>query len=223
MTSILRERRADADVRAAETPVVYERQVGASLMGLTAVLVGAWGLICGYIGPYFGFRPLDYNAWTGSLQEGLLHAAPGGVAIAAGLMLMAMGPARRAVHHFGLMLPALALLAAGAWFVIGPVAWPAIEVGPAFTAASPLTNLLNVACASYAPGLVLVMLGGMALKASIVPRRAVEDPMTPVEAGRRPVVETNRRPVNSARTTDATTTTGRTVAEDEPTAARTGV
>lgn len=184
MAVILNRRRAGAANSNPEVPITYERQVGAGLLGVTAVIVGAWGLICGYIGPYFGFRPLAYNAWTGSLQEGLLHAAPGAAAVVGGLILMAMGPARRAVRRFGLVLPGALLLAAGAWFVIGPVAWPAIESGAAFVGAGPLRNLLNVAGASYAPGLALVMLGGMALKASIVPPVAVEDPMEPVEADR---------------------------------------
>ena len=65
------------ETRPAGPAMVYERQVGAGLLGLTAVLVGAWGLICGYIGPYFGFRPIDDHVWTGSLQEGLLHAVLG--------------------------------------------------------------------------------------------------------------------------------------------------
>jgi hypothetical protein len=210
------------------------------------VLVGAWGLICGYVGPYFGFRPMGYNAWSGSLQEGLLHAAPGGAAILGGLMLMAIGPARR-VHGFGFVVPAILVLGAGAWFVIGPVAWPVIESGSAFVSASPLRNLLNVAAASYAPGLALAMLGGMALKAAIVPRIAVADPMTPVEADRgvdEPVrradepVRRNRRfgrrsEVRDAevRHAEARDTEDRTAdprsadqpVDDEVTAARTGV
>lgn len=163
-------------------PVIYERQVGGALAGIAAIIVGAWGAICGYIGPYFGFRPVTYRAWTGSLQEGLLHVAPGAAAIVAGFLLLAVGPARRRASRFAFTLPAVLLLAAGAWFVIGPVAWPSIEPGVAFLPAHPLRNLLDVACASYAPGLVLVMLGGMALKALTVPPVAVEDPMIPAEA-----------------------------------------
>jgi len=107
-------------------------------------------------------------------------------------MLLAMGPARRSVRGGAFMLPALLLLAAGAWFVIGPVAWPTFHSGPAFhPVASASRNLLNVACASYAPGLVLAMLGGMALKAGMVPALPVEDPYTPAEAAA-PVATTDR-------------------------------
>lgn len=175
-------------------PRVYERPVGAAFTGLAALIVGAWGALAGYIGPYFDFRPVDANVWVGSWENGVLHLLPGAVAAAAGLMLMAMGPARRSVRGGAFLLPALLLLAAGAWFVIGPVAWPTFHSGAAFEPTATATrNLLNVACASYAPGLVLVMLGGMALKAGMVPGVMVEDPYTPASAA--PVATTEAAPV----------------------------
>ena len=172
---------------------VYERPTGAAMTGLTAVIVGAWGALAGYIGPYFDFRPVDIHVWVGSWQNGLLHLLPGAVAAAAGLMLLAMGPARRSVRGGAFILPALMLIAAGAWFVIGPVAWPTFHSGPAFNPVLDANrNLLNVACASFAPGLVLAVLGGMAMKAGMVPAVPVEDPYMPVEAqtaGAAPVAE----------------------------------
>jgi len=169
----------------AEEPRVYERQVGAAFIGLLAIVAGAWGALAGYIGPYFDFRPVAHDTWVASLQNGLLHLLPGAVAVAAGFMLLVMGPARRTVRGGAFLLPALLLLASGAWFVIGPIAWPVFESSSPFVVGVTSTrNLLNVACASFAPGLVLVMLGGMALKAGMVPGVAVEDPYTPAEAGR---------------------------------------
>lgn len=167
----------------ARPPRVYERPVGAALTGVAALLVGAWGAVAGYVGPYFGFDPVARAVWVANLQNGLLHLLPGAVAAAAGLMLLAMGPARRSVRGGAFMLPAMLLLAAGAWFVIGPIAWPTFETGPAFTPVLGASRaLLDVACSSYAPGLAIVMLGGMALKAGLVPAVPVEDPYTPAEA-----------------------------------------
>lgn len=191
-TTINRFRGSHSRTAAVDTaaPRVYERPTGAALTGLAALIVGAWGALDGYVGPYFGFRPVANQVWVGNWQNGLLHLAPGAVAAAAGLMLLAMGPARRSVRGGALVLPAVLLLAAGAWFVIGPVAWPTFQSGPAFQPVlSASRNLLNVACASYAPGLVIVMLGGMALKAGSVPAVPVTDPYTPAEAvapGERP-------------------------------------
>jgi len=142
-----------------------------------ALLVGAWGAVATFIGPYFGWHPTSRNTWAWITQNWLLHLIPGAVAVAAGLMLLAMMPARRMGTSRPLVLPAVLLMAAGAWFVIGPLAWPTFHSGPAF---EPLVsagrNLVNQACASMAPGLILAALGGMALKAGIArPAVAVED------------------------------------------------
>jgi hypothetical protein len=143
------------------TPAIYERPVGAAFTGLLALVIGAWGAIAGYIGPYFDYRPVALQTWVASLPNGLLHLLRGGA----------------------FMLPAVLLLAAGAWFVIGPLAWPTFEHGDAFvTGVSATRNLLNIAGSSYAPGLALVMLGGIALKAGSVPPVPVGDPYTPAEA-----------------------------------------
>lgn len=183
-----RSRTAAAEPRPAAmdtaAPRIYERPVGTALTGLIALIVGAWGAIAGYIGPYFDYRPVAHDVWVSNLPDGLLHLAPGAVAAAAGLMLMVMGPARRSVRGGAFLLPAVLLLAAGSWFVIGPVAWPTFEHSAAFmTGVSANHQLLNVAGSSYAPGLVLVMLGGIAWKAIHVPPVAVEDPYMPAEAG----------------------------------------
>ncbi|HWE54243.1 MAG TPA: hypothetical protein VG435_01955 [Acidimicrobiales bacterium] len=160
--------------------------MGASLTGLLAIIAGAWGAVAGYIGPYFGWHPVAQATWAGTLQNGLLHLAPGAVAAAAGLMLLAVGPARRSAHGGALFLPGVMLLAAGAWFVIGPIAWPTFETSlPFMTAASATRNLLNVACASYIPGLVIVMLAGIALKAAATPRLPVADRMIDARDGDR--------------------------------------
>ena len=117
---------------ARSAPRIYERQVGTAWTGLAAVLVGAWGALAPYVGPYFGFRPVAYNTWVTNLPNGLLHLLPGAVAVGAGLMLLAMGPARRTVRNGAFLLPAVLLLASGAWFVIGPLAWPVFQHGNTF-------------------------------------------------------------------------------------------
>lgn len=203
---------------------IYERPVGAALTGLTALVVGAWGALAGYVGPYFAFRPVATNVWVGNWQNGLLHLAPGAVAAAAGLMLLAMGPARRSVRGGAFLLPGLLLVLAGAWFVIGPVAWPTFHSGPAFNPVlNANRNLLDVACASYGPGVVLAMLGGMALKAGLVPAVPVTDPYTPAEAVAAPREEVvaERRTVDTEPTA-TTEPTGTTSAVDTPRSERRG-
>lgn len=179
--------------------VEYARPTGTALAGTAAVLVGAWAAVCVYVGPYFGFRPTTHGTWAWTLDNGLLHLLPGAVAVVAGLVLMAFGPARRRVSGGAFTVPALALMAAGAWLVVGPPAWPTFESGAVFaTGVSATRNLLDVACSSLAPGLVLAMLGGMAWKAATVRPVAIGGPtpsggpMMPSEAvpvGAAPVAE----------------------------------
>lgn len=164
---------------------VMVRPAGATIAAAGAVLVGIWGAIAGYIGPYFGYRPVSATVWDWNAQNGLLHLAPGALAVLAGLLLLSAGPARGGARRAALALPALLLAAAGAWFVVGPVAWPVFGTGPAYAPVLGAgTNLLNQAGSALAPGLVLMLAAGMALKASMMMRPVVtvEDEVAPLNA-----------------------------------------
>ena len=204
--------RTGAAPMAATEARVRARPLGASLTGLGALLVGAWGALAVYVGPYFGFKPTTSRTWDWNLQNGMLHLLPGAVAFAAGLMILAIGPARRGAGR-ALTLPAVLLMAAGAWFVIGPVAWPTFETGAAYAAASSATReLLNQACANLAPGLVLAALGGMAWKAGVA-RPVIETlpeapgPVAPAAASTSTAPVTDAGPLARADTAATDTTT----------------
>ena len=154
---------------------VYVRPVGAVEVGLLATLIGAWGAICVYIGPYFGYRPTSHGTWDWTTQNWLLHLLPGAAAVVAGLMILAAAaPRRRSGTGGGATgLATLLLVAAGAWFVIGPALWPVIESGQPFaTGTSAWTSFLNQVGSSLGPGLILAVLGGMAFKAVVARPRA---------------------------------------------------
>lgn len=161
--------RHTVDIRDGATQArVITRPVGISMAATAALLIGVWGAIAGYIGPYFNFDPTATQVWDGNIQNGLLHLAPGGLAVLAALMLLATTAGGRGARLGGLGLPGILLVLAGAWFVIGPTAWPMFEGGPAFlTAPDAGTNLMNFAGASLAPGVALAALGGMAMKAAV--------------------------------------------------------
>jgi hypothetical protein len=163
--------------------------LGAAGVGLVSALVGAWGAISVFVGPDFGYRPSSASAWSWTTQNWLLHLIPGAVAVVAGLLIMSLSPMRRAgAGGGGLGLGALLIIAAGAWFVIGPALWPTFESGAPFvTGSSAGTSFINQLGSSLGPGILLAMLGGMALKAGIArPAVAVGD--VPVAAGEAPVV-----------------------------------
>jgi hypothetical protein len=131
-----------------------------------------------FVGPDFGYRPTSAGTWVWTTQNWLLHLLPGAVAVFAGLMILSASPSRR---HDGTGAPiglaALLLIASGAWFVIGPALWATFESGQPFaTGTSAETSFLNQLGSSLGPGLLLAVLGGMALKAVMArPAATVED------------------------------------------------
>ncbi len=158
------------------------RPLGAAGVGLLSALAGAWGGISVFVGPEFGYRPTSTGAWDWTMQNWLLHLIPGAVGLAAGLLIMGMTPRRRAGSGGLLGLPALLLVAAGVWFVIGPAVWPTFRSSPAFAlGASANMSFLNQLGSSLGPGLLLAIFGGMALKAGLArPAVALAEP--PVDA-----------------------------------------
>jgi hypothetical protein len=88
-------------------------------------------------------------------------------------------------------LPALMIMAAGAWFVIGPAVWPTFESGPAFRqGVSAGTAAINMIGSSLGPGVLLAIFGGMALKAGIA-RPAVTIDRAPAPPAPDPTLATS--------------------------------
>jgi hypothetical protein len=85
------------------------------LSGLLLVLLGIWGALIPFIGPYFSFAYTPDRAWAWTWGRFWLEVLPGAAAIVGGLMLI--GTAHRAVGVFAGWLASLA----GAWFVVGPI------------------------------------------------------------------------------------------------------
>ncbi len=171
---------------------VEVRPVGAAEVGLLAALVGAWGALSVFVGPYFGYQPTSADAWSWTTQNWLLHLVPGAAAVLAGLMILSASPGRhrRAGHGAPIGLAALILVCAGAWFVIGPALWPTFESGQPFaTGTDAWTSFVNQVGSSLGPGILLAMLGGMAFKAVMARPAATvhdgtaEDDLVPVENG----------------------------------------
>lgn len=135
------------------------------VMGLLTLLVGAWGGIVPFVGPLFGFDGDGSVAWYWSLPHVVLWLAPGGAAcVAAGVtlgVLPRVGGGRGRVGAFGA--GALAVLG-GAWFVVGPEAWPVlVRSAGVFAPGGPLRALAHEVGYSFGPGLLLVMLGALTM------------------------------------------------------------
>ena len=81
--------------------------------GLLLVILGAWGALIPFIGPYFNFSYTPDKAWHWTAARGWLEVAPGAAAVLGGLLLLFS--ASRSANLFGAWLG----IVAGAWFVVG--------------------------------------------------------------------------------------------------------
>ena len=86
--------------------------------GVLLILLGAWGALIPFIGPYFHFAYTPDAAWTWTWGRFFLEIVPGVATALGGLILMIS--AFRPVAMFGAALAA----AAGAWFVVGSLLGP---------------------------------------------------------------------------------------------------
>jgi hypothetical protein len=86
--------------------------------GFLLVLLGAWGALIPFIGPYFHYAYTPDTAWTYNTARLWLEILPGAAVFLGGvLLIIATG---RHIALFGALLAA----AAGAWFTLGPILSP---------------------------------------------------------------------------------------------------
>jgi len=84
-----------------------------AVSGLLLVLLGVWGALIPFIGPYFDYAYTPDNTWDYTTGRLLLEVLPGIGTVLGGLLVL--GTANRAAAMLGGWLAALS----GAWFVLG--------------------------------------------------------------------------------------------------------
>jgi hypothetical protein len=137
-------------------------RVGLAVAGVIALLASAWGGVVPYVGPLFGYSADGSNAWHWSLPHAFLALVPGVVGVLLGLMILAeargitVGRGRVSLATAGTL-----LMVCGAWFAIGPLAWPVIFTSNSgyFVASSHLGLLETEVGYSIGTGLILVICG----------------------------------------------------------------
>ena len=88
------------------------------LSGVLLVLLGIWGGLIAFVGPYFSYAYTPDKAWTYNTGRLWLEILPGAAAVLGGLILVITK--HRAVAMFGAWLAA----AGGAWFAVGTTLSP---------------------------------------------------------------------------------------------------
>jgi hypothetical protein len=84
-----------------------------AVSGTLLVMLGVWGAVVPFVGPYFEYAYTPDNPWNYTSGRLLLEILPGVVVVLGGLLVLAS--ANRATAALGGWLAALG----GAWFVLG--------------------------------------------------------------------------------------------------------
>jgi len=150
------------------------------LGGTLIALLGIWGALVPFVGPYFHYAYTPDKAWTYDHGRLLLEVLPGAAAFLGGVLLIyAMS---RHLALFGALLGVLA----GAWFALGNVFAPlwTSTPSPAGVPASATTFMRIMEQIGFFTGLgiVLVLLSAaVAGRITAVPRLVTEPTVIPAQ------------------------------------------
>ena len=195
------------------------RRSRGAFSGFLLMLLGLWGALIPFIGPYFHYAYTPDKAWTYNTGRLWLEVLPGAAVFLGGfLLLIARG---RHIAMFGALLAA----AAGAWFTLGPVLSPLwnhhVPMGGSPASATVYMRIMEQIGFFTALGVVIVFVAAAALGriASVasgireieeIPADTVPADTVPVETVRN---EEETRPVHTRllprrKTEDTTQTVG---------------
>ena len=171
--------------------------------GFLLILLGVWGALVPFVGPYFDFAWGSNQGWMWTAGRGWLEVLPGAATVLGGLLLLTSR--NRATAMFGGWLTVVA----GAWFVVGRAVADAARLGDVGRPLASTDAKIALLDLLYFSGLgtVIVFLGALALGRLSV--RTLRD----VKYAQRPVATTEPAP---APVPEATT--GRTEPVAEPAA-----
>ncbi len=137
------------------------RRSRGAFSGFLLILLGLWGALIPFIGPYFHFAYTPDKAWTYNTGRLWLELLPGAAVFLGGFLLMvARG---RHVALFGAMLA----VAAGAWFTLGTVLSPLwnnhVAMGGSPASSTVYMRIMEQLGFFTALGVVIVFVAGAAL------------------------------------------------------------
>ncbi len=156
-------------------------RMGVGGAGVLMLLLGAWAGLVPFIGPLWGWSADGTGSWTWTAAHAWLFALPGAVAFLGALMVLGGSVATRGASA---ALGGLLCMLAGAWLVIGPVAWPTLYGAHFFKGYGTLTGLSYWIGYSLGPGVLLSMLGAYVMGRP----RLVATPTAPAPSAAAPVV-----------------------------------
>jgi hypothetical protein len=147
--------------------------------GFLLILLGAWGALIPFTGPYLDFAFGSDQEWTWTAARGWLEVLPGAATVVGGLLLL--GSRNRATAMLGGWLTVLA----GAWFIVGRALAGPLRIGDVGAPVAVTDNKRTVLELAYFSGLgaMIVFLGAVALgRLSVRTARDVAFAQRPVAA-----------------------------------------
>jgi hypothetical protein len=167
--------------------------------GLVILVLGAWGALVPFIGPWFHYSFINHRAWSWPTYGRLwLDIIPGAVAFIAGAELI------RTRNRVSAVFAGWMAAAAGAWFIVGQTVSTLWNHG-ASQAGRPLggtfLRMIEQLGYFYALGAAILFLGAVAIgRVTVVSARETADSRTPVRdvpaaEAREPISVRRREPV----------------------------
>ena len=137
------------------------RRSRGAFSGFLLILLGLWGALIPFIGPYFHFAYTPDKAWTYNTGRLWLELLPGAAVFLGGVLLMVARSRHTAL--FGALLAA----AAGAWFVLGQSLSPLwnhhVALGGSPAGGTQYMRIMEQLGFFTALGVVIVFVAGAAL------------------------------------------------------------
>jgi peptidoglycan/LPS O-acetylase OafA/YrhL len=136
------------------------RRSRGAFSGFLLILLGLWGALIPFVGPYFHYAYTPDKAWTYNTARLWLEILPGAAVFLGGFLLMIA--ARRHTALFGAVLA----VAAGAWFSLGTMLSPLwnhhVTLGGSPAAATQYTRIMEQLGFFSALGVVVVLIAATA-------------------------------------------------------------
>jgi hypothetical protein len=137
------------------------RRSRGAFSGFLLILLGLWGALIPFVGPYFHYAYTPDKAWTYNTGRLWLELLPGAAVFLGGVLLTVARSRHTAL--FGALLAA----AAGAWFTLGPVLSPLwnhhIPMGGSPASSSVYMRIMEQLGFFTALGVVIVFVAAAAL------------------------------------------------------------
>src|ERR1051325_508382 len=169
--------------------ILQMRRSRGAFSGFLLMLLGLWGALIPFVGPYFDYAYTPDKAWTYNAGRLWLELLPGAAVFLGGFLLMVARSRHTAL--FGALLAAVA----GAWFTLGPVLSPLwnhhVPMGGSPASSTVYMRIMEQLGFFTALGVVIVFVAAVAL-GRIAPvasgiREIEEVPETTVPADTVPV------------------------------------